>query len=1113
MHINDQLPNNDQWKQSSQSNLNEQHYHRRQMRFPASQRSRPQKKKSWLWLGIVLSVSITASVILFPSISKFAHATSAVTAANTAYPDLLPGFAKKQLAGGLNHPVEFVFAPNGDIYIGEQAGTILIYRNGAVLSTPLGTISTDGSSEKGLLGLALDPNYATNGYIYASYTTLDEHAQLSRFTVQNDTLNLASEVVYMKGNQLQNSHHSGNDLHVGPDGKLWWSVGDNVPSITNAQTLTNIYGKILRFNLDGSIPSDNPFLHVPGAVPAIYAYGLRNPWRFTFLPNGQAMTEDTGSSYWEELNTIQPGGNYGWDFNEGNCASCGYINPAYAYGHLPIDGAAAAIAAYSGPVFPKQYDNVVFFGDYNRQDIEAVTFDPTYHTEISDTVFDNAAGTICDLQEGPDGNLYFVSVFGNTFSEIYTTGPFPPVASVSSSPNAGLAPLTAQFSSAGSSDPYGLPLTYSWDFGDGSPVSTDANPSHLYTTNGTYTATLTVSNGTQTGTATTKVVVGNTPPTASITSPAVNATYNGGDTISFSGTATDAQDGTLPASAYTWKADFYSNGVAQPFYSSEVPNPFFGPVTGVTSGTFQIPKDLSNTATTYYRITMTVVDSLGLQTVVTRDINPNQTSWAVNTNIPGAAYVVDGTWQTSPYSTQDGVGVQHVLTGVPLQTIGGNRYRFNGWADGSALTDSFTNGAANGTYTANYDQVTSTVPSPWQSTDVGSPITAGTADYSASDQTFYIDGAGADINGTNDQFHYVYQTLNGDGTIVARVRYQTNSSAWTKAGVMIKQSTTAGSSYVNALVTPDVSSSTPNINCVGYTVNGCASPLPPITPAVGNGVRMQYNFTGSKTATNLAGFSSPNKWLKLQRTGNTFTSWESTDGNTWTQIGSTSVTMNSNVTIGLFVTSHNIGQYSSVAFDNVQVTTQAPPPPPGPLPTPWNDTDVGSPAISGSASYANGVFTVNGAGADIYGTNDQFNYVNQPVGGDGNGTLIARVTSQTNTSSNAKAGIMFKQSTTAGSPYILITVTPGTSSFKVQYNFNGSVGGGTYTFPNAWMKLTRVGNTFTAYVSADGVTWTQVVSKSVTMNTNATAGLFECSHNASALGTATFDNVSFTPGP
>lgn len=1070
------------------------------------------KSKLWLVLTGLLVVAGMAVPFVVNSINSHqVHAANTAnasgTAVNSAFPDLPPGFAKKQLANGLKNPSVFAFAPNGDIYVGEQPGAILIYRNGAILPTPVVTLNTDGSGEKGLLGLALDPNFATNGYMYVSYTTLDEHAQLSRLTVQNDTANLASEKVYLKGNQLQNPHHSANDLRIGPDGKLWWTVGDNVPSISNAETLTNIYGKILRFNLDGTIPSDNPFLNIPGAVPAIYAYGLRNPFRFTFLPNGKAMAEDTGSSYWEELNTIQPGGNYGWDFYEGNCGSCGYINPAYAYGHLPTDGAASAIAAYSGSVFPKQYDQVVFFGDYNRGDIEAVSFDPTYNTEISDNVFDSSAGTIADLQEGPDGNLYFVSIFEGTFSEIYPTGPFPPVAAASASPNAGMPSLAVQFSSTGSSDPYGLPLTYSWDFGDGSPVSTDPNPSHTYATNATYTATLTVSNGTQTGTATTQVVVGNTPPSASITSPAVNATYNGGDTISFSGTATDAKDGTLPASAYTWQVDFYSNGVAQPFYTYEVPHPFYGPVNGVTSGTFQIPQDLSNTDSTFYRITMTVVDSLGIQTVVTRDIHPNQTSWSVNTNVPGAAYVVDGTWHTSPYSTPDGVGVQHVLTGVPTQTIGSTRYRFRGWSDGSALTDSFTNGAANGTYTANYDPVTSTMPSPWQSVDVGSPLMAGTADYSASNQTFYVDGAGADVAGANDQFHYVYQTLNGDGTIIARVRYQTESSAWAKAGVMIKQSTTAGSSYVDALVTPDVSPNTPNINGVGCTANGCGSPLPPITPSVGYGVRMQYNFTGAKTATNLSGYSSPNKWLKLQRVGNTFTSWESTDGNTWTQIGSTSVTMNGSATIGLFVTSHNIGQYSSVAFDNVQVTIPAS----NPVPAPWLDTDVGSPAIGGSASYANGVFTVNGAGTDIYGTNDQFNYVYQPV--NGNGTLIARVMSQTNTSSNAKAGIMFKQSTTAGDPYILITITPGTSSFKIQYNFNGSIGGGTYTFPNAWMKLTRVANTFTAYVSGDGVTWTQIVSKTLTMNTNATAGLFECSHNATAIGTATFDNVSFTPGP
>src|SRR5260370_37643371 len=118
------------------------------------------------------------------------------------------------------------------------------------------------------------------------------------------------------------------------------------------------------------------------------------------------------------------------------------------------------------------------------------------------------------------------------------------------------------------------------------------------------------------------------------------------------------------------------------------------------------------------------------------------------------------------------------------------------------------------------------MPSAWKSVDVGSPVVAGTADYSAGDQTFYIDGAGADIYGTNDQFHYVYQTLNGDGTIFALVRYQTDSSDWTKAGVMIKQSTTGESSYVDALGTPDVSPNTPNVNCVVYTLNGCASAFP-----------------------------------------------------------------------------------------------------------------------------------------------------------------------------------------------------------------------------------------------------------------------------------------------
>jgi glucose/arabinose dehydrogenase/regulation of enolase protein 1 (concanavalin A-like superfamily) len=1157
-------------------------------------------------------LTLASLAFLLASGSVLIGRVAPAAAANAAFPDLPAGFAKVELAKGLHNPAAIAFAPNGDIYIAEQKGLIKLYRAGAIQPTPVLSLTVDSGTETGILGLALDPNFATNGYMYVAWTTPDPLARLSRFTVTGGgtTASPASELILWHGNEIQAAHHSINDVHIGPDGKLWFSVGDNDPNITNGETLTNAYGKILRINLDGSIPSDNPFVNVPTAVPAIYAYGLRNPFRFTFLPDGRAMTEDTGSDFWEEMDTIQPGANYGWDFVEGDCGSCGYVNPAYAYGHLPVDGAASAMAAYSGNVFPSQYANTVFFGDYNRVDIEAVNFDPTYTTEISDTVFDSSVGTIADLQEGPDGDLYYVSIFEGQFWKIYPTGPLAPTAAASASPNAGLSPLTAQFSSAGSSDPYNLPLTYSWDFGDGSPVSNSPNPSHLYGSNGTYTAALTVSNGTTTNTATTNVVVGQSPPVASIDSP-VLSTYNAGSTISFSGSATDAVDGTLAASDFSWQVDFMANGLAKPSYLYEVPGPFYGPVSGVSSGSFQIPTDNSNVPSSFYRITMTATDSLGLSTVVTRDIHPTTTSWTVNSSVAGAKFWVDGFLKTNSFTTSDVVGVQHVLIGVPDQVIGGTRYRLHGWADGSGQTDKFTSGPSASTYTVVEDPVTSTVPAGWTSTDIGAPLMAGTTNYSTADQTFYLDGSGTDVYNTNDQFHYTYMNVTGDGTIVARLRYQTNTNPSAKAGVMFKETATTGANYVAALVYPDVSPNTPNTNGIDCTPDGCAAPLPPIDPAVGKGVKMQYSPTGGiSPAAPLANYLVPNKWLKLQRVGNNFTAYQSVDGVIWNLLGKKTFTMAGAVTVGLFVTSHNTGQYSNVAFDNVSVSGNVTWPPDfsiganpltvpavagnsastaintaivnggpdsislstsglpagvtagfsptsvatgssstltfnvagsvaagtypitvtgtstsathstlvsltvTPLPAPWLDTDVGAPSPAGSASYAAGVYTVNGAGADIFGASDQFNYVYQNT--TGNGTIIAHVISQSSTgSSNSKVGVIWKASTTAGSPYILIESGP-TGLVKVQYNFNGSISTpATYAFPNLWMKMVRSGSNFSAYVSPDGLTWTAiVVNKNLpTITTAATVGIYECSHKPGVLGTATFDNVSFTPGP
>jgi hypothetical protein len=215
--------------------------------------------------------------------------------------------------------------------------------------------------------------------------------------------------------------------------------------------------------------------------------------------------------------------------------------------------------------------------------------------------------------------------------------------------------------------------------------------------------------------------------------------------------------------------------------------------------------------------------------------------------------------------------------------------------------------------------------------------------------------------------------------------------------------------------------------------------------------------------------------------------------------------MNANAQIGLFVTSHNGQERGTATFDNVTVTKA----PAAALPAPWQNKDVGNPTLVGAASYANGSFSVTGAGIDIWDTNDQFHYVYQPL--TGNGQIIARITSQSRTHASAKAGVMIKESTTAFAPYTMIGITPD-NGYKFQWTFlKQSDSGGAYTLPNAWVKLTRVGNTFTSYKSFDGVTWTQVGSpRTVSMNSSALVGLFVTSHNGSSLSTATFDNVFIT---
>ncbi len=284
------------------------------------------------------------------------------------------------------------------------------------------------------------------------------------------------------------------------------------------------------------------------------------------------------------------------------------------------------------------------------------------------------------------------------------------------------------------------------------------------------------------------------------------------------------------------------------------------------------------------------------------------------------------------------------------------------------------------------------------------------------------------------------------------------------------------------------------------TTAGSPYAMVAVTPATGT--VLQYGFNGQVSGGN---YSFPNGWVRLDRDGNVFTAYTSPDGFNWDEIGQVDIPMSSTATVGLFVCSHSIGALSTATFQNVTVTPTGR----AVLPSPWASTDVGAPTVPGTSSYANGTFTVNGAGSDIWGTADQFQYAYQPL--TGNASIVAEVTSQTATDPWAKAGVMIKQSTTTGDPYALVAVTPANGVvFPVRIR-KQHPSRQFYDFPNAWLELTRVGDVFTAYTSPDGSTWTEVGSVSIAMGTDATVGLFVCSHNWDTLSTATFTNVTVTP--
>ena len=619
------------------------------------------------------------------------------------------GFGEALVASGLSSPTAMAFAPDGRLFVAEQGGRLRVIKNGTLLSQPFVTLSVDSSGERGLLGVAFDPNFATNQYVYVYYTTSTspKHNRVVRFTANGD-IAAGGETLILRLNDLTTAtNHNGGAIHFGTDGKLYIAVGDNATS-ANAQSKSNLLGKILRINPDGSIPTDNPFSSdstVTGNNKAIWALGLRNPFSFAVQPGtGRIFINDVGQSTWEEINDGIKGANYGWPDAEGPTSDPRFVSPIYAYRNDSSTCAIAGGAFYNPPTnqFPSEYSGDYFFADYCGGWIKR--FDP-----VSGTVSDFASGISypVDLQVASDGSIYYLARGGGAVYRVrYSAGGQAP--SITQHP-------ASQTVTAGQSVTFNVtasgtaPLNYQWQRNSANiPGATSSSYTIASVTtadNGAqFRAVVSNAYGSATSNAATLTVTGTSAPTAAITAPAEGALYSAGDTIQYAGTGNDPEDGDLPASAFTWRVDFHHDTHTHPF----VPD-----TSGATSGSFTIPTSGETATNVFYRIHLTVRDSGGLTHSTYRDVKPRTVHLTVSTSPTGLQVKVDGQPRTAPVSVQSVVGMTRTLGAVSAQTVRSITYEFQSWSDGGAATHDITTPAANTTYTATYRRASaSPTPTP-----------------------------------------------------------------------------------------------------------------------------------------------------------------------------------------------------------------------------------------------------------------------------------------------------------------------------------------------------------------------------------------------------------------
>ncbi|HYI22112.1 MAG TPA: PQQ-dependent sugar dehydrogenase [Candidatus Limnocylindrales bacterium] len=695
----------------------------------------------------------------------------AVPGAAAAVAVVPSGFSDAEYATGFGGRLTtMTFGPGGRLFVTEKQGAIRIVENGVLRSEPFLSINTFTDSEAGLKSIAFDPNYATNRRFYIYYTDpVTILNKVSRFTTSAANPNVAdpaSEVVLVDG--IKNGiYHLGGGLHFGSDGKLYVSTGD-ASYAPDAQILTNLSGKILRINTDGSIPADNPFVGQAGRRAEIWAYGLRNPFTFEFDPGSARMyVNDVGNSTWEEINVGQPGANYGWPTCEGTCSTVGMTNPLYAYNHDGPGKSITGAAFYRGSTFPAEFAGDYFFADYVGNFIKR-------YDVASGTVNDFATNAMnpVDLDVGPDGALYYLSVEARKINRIAFgegTPPPPPPAGV--------------IANGGFESTSGWPSPWFWQVRspaqatlarDAQSVSTGAAAARSTVTaasqdwhvqllqpnvalvagrqhtlrfaarasasriirvafqrnSSPYTTyvqqPVTISSGWQTYSFTF---------TPSVEDPRSLFAFNLGATLGqvwlddvslITSTSTGQPPAPVisaPVNGTTFRAGdqiSYAGSASDPedgaidpadltwevvFHHDQHTHPFIEPFTGATGGTF-VASDMGETSSNiWYRVHLTATDSDGNRVTVTRDVRPVTATVTLVTQPAGLGLLLDGSPIGTPLTFTGVINFRREISAPATQSLNGVSYQFSGWSDGGAPTHEIRTPAANTVITATYQAV------------------------------------------------------------------------------------------------------------------------------------------------------------------------------------------------------------------------------------------------------------------------------------------------------------------------------------------------------------------------------------------------------------------------